>query len=96
MLLGSTVAPVDEDATGGSGSDVRGARFGGNKSCKDSRERHRDENGTESFEGRGRIRLGASAIRFSCHRRKHISTRMLHWSRRAALVDRDNVAFCGL
>lgn len=38
---------------------------------KDSREGHRDGNGTASFEGRGRSRLGANAICFSRRPQKH-------------------------
>lgn len=87
-LFGGTVAPADEDATGRPGSDVGGAGFGDNIFCEDSRGGRRDENGTASFEGR-------NAICSSCHRKEHINTSMQHGSRRAALVNRDNVAFCG-
>lgn len=65
-LLGST--PADEDATGQSGSDVGGARFGDNISRKDSRKGHRADNDTASFEGRERTSLGARAICFSSDR----------------------------
>lgn len=94
-LFGSTVAPTDEDAAGGSGSNVGGAAFGNSMFCKDSRGGHRDESSTASFQGRGRMRLGASAVCFSCLRQKYVSTSIQRESRIPAVIDRD-VAVCSL
>lgn len=69
--MGDTVAPDDEDVTGGSGSDVDGAGFGENTSCNDSCEDNRDEDGTASFEGSC---LGANTVYLS-HPRRSTSVR---------------------
>lgn len=63
QLFGGTITPNDEVTMGGSRSGVNGARFGENIFCKD--EGHRNDNGTVSFKGRGRSRLGANGIRLS-------------------------------
>ncbi|KAI6115871.1 hypothetical protein F5141DRAFT_1062073 [Pisolithus sp. B1] len=65
------LAPDDEDVTRGSRSDVDGAGLGENISCNDSREGDRDENGTESFEGRGRSHIGANTVYLSRRLQKH-------------------------